>query len=138
MLNALIAGTAGGMLMASVFITTTMLMLFFLLKAPTPRWRAIFARYRPATLAMAIVALAYPVWGIVGAVLGVLYIISVRQAPGGGLGSPNLVFTLAVVVATAILAAPFLVLLRQVVAGVVALALVCMGIFGWFLPYFSE
>ena len=71
-------------------------------------------------------------------IIGVLYLVSVEQAPGGGLGSPNLAFTAAVVVIGAAMAAPFALLLRRVVAGVVAIALAFIGVFGWMLPYFAE
>ncbi len=48
-----------------------------------------------------------------------------------------LVFTMAVVVVTRIMAAPFAVLLRRMVAGVVAMAVASIGFFGMFLQYFA-
>ena len=87
---------------------------------------------------MGVVVLAYPVWGGVGAVAGLLFWVSQREAPGGGLGSSNLVFTLAIVVVAAMLAAPLGLLLRRVVAGVLALAVAFMGLFGWLLPFLAR
>ena len=68
---------------------------------------------------------------------GVLYQISVNEAPGGGIGSPNMVFTLAIVIVSVLMAAPFFILLRSVLPWVIALTLVFVGLFGWFLPYFA-
>jgi len=44
---------------------------------------------------------------------------------------------MAVVVVTRIMAAPFAVLLRRMVAGVVAMAVASIGFFGMFLQYFA-
>ena len=113
-------------------------MLFSIVRKPTPAFERIFERFAPQKVMLSIVALAYPIWGIIGAIAGVLYVVSVEQAPGGGLGSPNLVFTVAVLVVTAMMTAPVAVLLRPVLAGVIAIAAFAAGVFGWMLPYFAE
>jgi hypothetical protein len=124
--------------MASIFVCGGVLTLFPLVKDPSPRFQALMRKTPPGMMVIGLTVLAYPVWGIVGAVMGVLYDISVEQVPGRGLGSPNLVFTVAVMVVGIMLAAPFAVLLRRVIAGVVAITLAFIGVFGWFLPYFAE
>lgn len=130
------SGAMIGLLMASIFITLGELMLFFLYKNRTPAMEPFFERVPPSQLAMGIVAVAYPAWAGIGALFALLFLISVREAPGGGLGSPNLVFTVAVVVMSLMMAAPIMYLLRRVVMGVVALTITFIGLFGWFLPYF--
>lgn len=130
------SGAMIGLLMASIFITLGELMLFFLYKNRTPAMEPFFERVPPSQLAMGIVAVAYPTWAGIGALFALLFLISVREAPGGGLGSPNLVFTVAVVVMSLMMAAPIMYLLRRVVMGVVALTITFIGLFGWFLPYF--
>ncbi len=125
-----------GMLMASAFIVVSMVSLFLLLKGNAPQAQALFERRAPMTLAMAIVAIAYPTWAIVGGMLAALYRISLAQAPGGGIGSPNLTYTLAVTLAALALAAPIALLLRRQLAAVLALTLAFIALFGWFLPYF--
>ena len=136
MLDLIMSGAIIGLLMASVFITLGELMLFFLYKNRTPAMEPFFERVPPGHLAMGIVALAYPTWTGLGALFALLFLVSVREAPGGGLGSPNLVFTVAVVVMSLMLAAPVMYLLRRVIMGVVALTVIFIGLFGWFLPYF--
>ena len=87
---------------------------------------------------MSVVAVSYPFWAVVGGVLGLLYRISVNEAPGRGIGSPNFIFTLLVIVATAIFATPFVVIIRgRASLGILSIAITFMGIFGWLLPYFA-
>ena len=105
-MSTLIAGAASGLVMASVFAGVAMLMLFVAVRAPPPILQAIFQRFPPSALAMSVVFLAYPVWAIIGAVMALLYEVSSEQVPGAGLGSPNLAFTVAVVVAAAAVTAP--------------------------------
>ena len=137
-MSVLIAGATIGFLMASIFACAASLMLFSLVKDPTPGFQAVARRVRPPVLALSAVFFGYPVWGIIGAVLGLLYKISSEQAPGSGIGSPNLVFTAAIVAVTLMMAAPIAVLLRRVLPGVLAIAIVFMGLFGWFLPFFAS
>ena len=124
--------------MASIFVCAGVLMLFSIVKDPPPGFQPLLDKFPPGGLVMSAVVLAYPVWGVIGVVMGVLYTISAEQAPGSGLGSPNLVFTVAVLVVAAMMAVPFVVLLRRVVVGVVAITAAFMGVFGWFLPYFAS
>ena len=126
-----------GLLMASVFIALGEMMLFFIVKNRPPELQFILDTMSPSSMAIGIVALAYPVWGAIGAVNGVLYQISLNETPGSGIGSPNMVFTLAIVIVSVLMAAPFFVLFRSVLPWVVALTLVFIGLFGWFLPYFA-
>ncbi|MCH8109678.1 MAG: hypothetical protein IIB15_06070 [Chloroflexi bacterium] len=137
-MNELIAGAASGFLMASVFVGAGMIMLFIIVRNPPPGLQPIFEKIPPATIAMSVVVLAYPTWGAIGAVTGLLYKVSVEQIPGGGIGSPNMVFTLGIVVVAVMMAAPFVILLRQVLSGVLTITIAFIVIFGWFLPYFAR
>jgi hypothetical protein len=137
-MTVVIAGSASGFIMALVFAAAGAVMLFSIAKDPPPAFRLIFEKFRPATLGMAMVTLGYPVWGIIGTLMGLLYRISSEEAPGPGMGSPNMVFTLAVVAMAVMMAAPFAVLLRRHLVGVLIIALAFMGLFGWFLPFFIE
>ena len=134
----LIAGAASGLFMASVFISVGPVVLFFLAKDPPPALRAIMARVSSMTLVMGIVVLSYPTWAVFGAAMGLLYRASAGTDPSGALGSPNIAFTAAVVIAAAILWVPPAILLRRVMLGVVALAVTFMGVFGWLMPLLAE
>ena len=114
------------------------MVLFSVVRDPPPSILPVFARIRPATIAMSVVILAYPVWGVIGVLLGLAYSLSSELTPGGGMGSPNLTFTLSVVVAATMVAIPLGVVLKRVRWSLVALACSFAGLFGWFLPLFAE
>ncbi len=126
-----------GMLMASVFICTVALMLFFMMKSGSLAAGRLIENRSPMIVGLGAVAVAYPAWAAVGGLCGVLYRISLEQAPGGGLGSPNQAYTLGVAVAVLLLAAPLAVLLRRALASVAVITLAAIGVFGWFLPYYA-
>ena len=89
-------------------------------------------------LVMPAVVLAYPVWGAIGAVMGLLYNVSEEAAPRGGIGSSNLAFTLAVVIGAALFAVPLWALFRRMKIGLAVMGLAFAGVFGWFLPLFAS
>ena len=132
-----IDGAVLGMLMASVFITVSMFSLFSVLKNRRDKMMPVMEKFPPMTMAMGIVAVSYPTWAVAGGALSLLYWVILQQAPGGGLGSPNLAYTLVVVSTAVLLAAPLAILFRQMLAGVLTITLLFVGLFGWFLPYFA-
>lgn len=136
-LERFIDGAVIGMLMASVFITISMISLFLVLKNRREQMMPVMEKYPPMTLAMGIVALSYPTWAVIGGALALLYRVSLEQAPGGGIGSPNLAYTLAISGMAILLAAPLVILFRRMLIGVLAITLTFIAIFGWFLPYFA-
>ena len=73
-------------------------MLFFAYKNRTQGMESFFEKYPPTTLALAIVALSYPTWAAIGALISIIYIITLEQVPGGGICSPNVIFTLAIII----------------------------------------
>ena len=137
LLERFIYGAVLGMLMASVFITVTMISLFLVLKNRRERMMPVMEKYPPMTLAMGTVAVSYPTWAVMGGILALLYRVCLEQAPGGGLGSPNLVYTLAILGIALALAAPLAIVFRRMLIGVLTITLTFLAIFGWFLPYFA-
>ena len=89
------------------------------------------------TMMVGIIVLAYPVWILAGVVLGLLYMASESMAPGAGLGSPNLAYTVAVLISAASGAVPLAIVLRRVVLWMGGLMVVFIGVFGWFLPHLA-
>ncbi|MXY45965.1 MAG: hypothetical protein F4Y44_03055 [Chloroflexi bacterium] len=132
-----IDGAVLGMLMASVFITVSMFSLFSVLKNRREKMMPVMEKFPPMTMAMGIVAVSYPTWAVAGGALSLLYRVILQQAPGAGLGSPNLAYTLVIVSTAVLLAAPLMILFRQMLAGVLTITLLFVGLFGWFLPYFA-
>lgn len=123
--------------MSSIFTCVFVLVLYSLMKAPTPTFERFSQKIEPARIALAVVFFGYPVWGMAGVMLGLLCKISSEKIPGSGLGSPNLVFTLAVIIGTVVLSmVPFL-QFQQAKKGILIIAIAFVGVFGWFLPFFA-
>ena len=136
-MTVVIAGAASGFIMALVFATAGVMMLFTVAKNPSPEIKPVFAKFSPKTLALSMVTVGYPIWGIIGSLIGLIYKISTEHVPGAGLGSPNMVFTLAIVVVAVVMAAPFFLLFKRLSVGLLIITLSFIGVFGWFLPYFT-
>ncbi|MCH8309420.1 MAG: hypothetical protein IIB17_02845 [Chloroflexi bacterium] len=137
-MSALLAGLTTGALMASVFIAVGMFMAFVLIKDPPPSVAVYLARFPPGGLIMAVVVLSYPIWGIIGVVMGLALLALQNAAPAAGLGTPNLTYSFGALTAFPMLAAPIAYILRKVWQGVVGIALTAGVIFGWLLPAFAS
>ncbi len=137
-MDALIAGLASGALMASIFVTAGSFMAFAVVRDPSPALAVLLARFPPGGVVLGVVAISYPVWGGVGLILGALYLALRNGLPGGGLGSPNLAYSLGVSVAAVMPLAPVLLLLKRVWPGVVSITAFAIGIFGWLLPFLAS
>ena len=123
--------------MASIFVAIGVFMAFTLAKDPSPASATVLARFPPGGTVMAIVALAYPIWGAIGIVMGLLFMALENGMPGGGLGSPNIAYSASVTIGAALLAAPIVLLLRRVWQGVVGIAAFSVAVFGWLLPFLA-
>jgi hypothetical protein len=138
MVSHVFSGSMVGLLMASIFITASMVSLSFIIKRPPVSLRPALARVAPAKLALSIVALAYPLWAMLGGFLGLVYSMSMVQVPGGGIGSPNLFYTGFVVFLAVAVSVPPVVLLRgRPLIGMLSISASFLVIFGWFFPYFA-
>ena len=70
--------------------------------------------------------------------IGLLYWASTEAVPSGGMGSPNLVYTLAIVAVALAFAVPLVMLLKRVAIGLAVLTLTFVGVFGWVLPFLAS
>ena len=137
-MDILIAGLASGVFMAQLFITIGCITAFFALKDPPPAIAVMLARFPPGVFVMTIVIFAYPVWGIIGLVSAFLFLALQNAAPGSGLGSPNLVYTAFVFLASVALALPLIILAKRLWSGVAGITLSAIAIFGWLLPLLAS
>lgn len=134
----LIAGLATGIFMAQIFVTVGCVTAFFALKDPPPALGVVLARFPPGIFVMTIVVFSYPVWGVIGLVSAFLFIALQNGAPGSGLGSPNMVYTIGVSLAAIALALPLIVLAKRLWPGVASVTLASIAIFGWLLPLLAS
>lgn len=135
---AFIAGAAAGLIYMLVFVAVAPMMVFSLARDSDSRAGAFVRRVNPTTLMLGMVVAAYPVWTLFGGMLGLLYRLGTQVAPGSGLGSGNLMYTLMLALVTMLVAVPAVVILRRVAFGVVVIAVAFMGIYGWLLPFLVQ
>jgi hypothetical protein len=134
-LTYLVAGAASGLLMMLVFVAVAPVMVFSLAR-DTDHWTNPFIqRFNPTTLMLSLVVLSYPTWTTVGGVLALFYRLSIHEAPGDGLGSGNLFYSVLLALIALIVTVPVAVLLRRVASGVGVIAAAFIGIYGWLLPF---
>jgi hypothetical protein len=132
------AGFVSGYVMALIFTGLTALMLVearsripFLAKAIAPNISAV-------ALTVPISLIAFLLWTAIGMLLGLLYRYTLEEAPGGGLGSPNLLYTVLIIsfgglTLTAVVAA-----FRRLPWQVAAMGLSFIALFGWVLPRLAQ
>ncbi len=130
----LLAGMASGVLMAKFFILIGSLTAFAALKNPTPQISRLMERFPPGGLIIAMVVMAYPVWTIIGVTLALLFLALQNAVPGGGLGSPNVIYTVGVSAAGVAIALPLAIPFRRFWPALVAMCATGAGVFGWLLP----
>ena len=100
--------------------------------------KAIAPNIGAVQLAVPISILAFLAWTLVGLLLGLAYRGARLNLAGGGLGSPNWPFTLAMLVATVVFLAIVLYAWRRVPWRVLLMALAFAGMFGWGMPHLAE
>ena len=81
---------------------------------------------------------AFLLWTALGMVFGLALAGFNDRLPDGGLGSPNLAFTLFTLFWAVVAFTPMALPLRAARRQVVALAVVFAGVFGWLMPYLAE
>lgn len=132
------AGFIAGYLMAVVFTGLGAVMLARSRARSPFLARAIAPNLTPVMLAVPISVFAFLVWTAVGMILGLLYRGAVANLPGAGLGSPNLAFTLAILLFALTNLGMMVMLLRRPNWPLVSMALTFIGAFGWMLPHLAE
>ncbi len=100
--------------------------------------KAIAPNINAVQLAVPISILAFLVWTLVGLLLGALYRAARLNLAGGGLGSPNWPFTLAVLLAAVAFLAIVYYAWRRLRWPVVLTAAAFAGMFGWAMPHLAE
>ncbi len=100
--------------------------------------KAIAPNISAVQLAVPISLLAFLVWTMVGLLLGLAYRAARLNLAGGGLGSPNWPFTLAVLMATLAFVGVVYYTWRRLPWRVLMMALAFAGMFAWGMPHMAE
>jgi hypothetical protein len=132
------AGFITGYIMALIFTGLAALMLVearsrvpFLAKAIAPNISAI-------ALTVPISLIAFLLWTAIGMFLGLLYRYTLEEAPGGGLGSPNLLYTVLIIIYGGLTLTAVVAAFRRLPWQVAAMGLSFIALFGWVLPRLAQ
>ena len=132
------AGFVTGYCMALIFTGLAALMLVearsrvpFLAKAIAPNISAI-------ALTVPISLFAFLLWTAIGMLLGLLYRYTLEEAPGGGLGSPNLLYTVLIISFGGLTLTTLVAAFRRLPWQVAAMGLSFIALFGWALPRLAQ
>jgi len=132
------AGFITGYIMALIFTGLAALMLVEARSRLPYLAKAIAANISAVALTVPISLIAFLLWTAIGMFLGLLYRYTLEEAPGGGLGSPNLLYTVLIIsfgglTMTAVVAA-----FRRLPWQVAAMGLSFIALFGWVLPRLAQ
>jgi hypothetical protein len=100
--------------------------------------KAIASNISAVQLAVPISLVAFLVWTMVGLLLGLTYRAARLNLAGGGLGSPNWPFTLAVLMATVVFLALVYYAWRRLPWRVLLTSFAFAGMFAWGMPHLAE
>ena len=134
-MTVVIAGVTSGLLMAAVFSCAGPMLIFFMLKDTPKIFKERIGVTPGIPIMIGTVLVAYPIWGLIGAILGFVYGATTTNDSFSGAGSPNLTYSLMIVAVSVAIILPVAFVFRRVLAGLVAMTLVFVGIFGWLLPF---
>jgi len=137
MLMDVLAGVVAGLVMAGVFLAAAVFFLFTHRDTYDRLAKRLPRGLSPTALLLVILFGLPPVWGLAGAVGGLLYHLADSSHPGKGLASPNFWFTLAVLCLAALAVLVMLVVRRRPDPFGLAIAVAFAGIFGWLLPFLA-
>jgi len=132
------AGFVSGYIMALIFTGLAALMIVqarsripYLVKAIAPNISVV-------ALAIPISLIAFLVWTAIGMLVGLLYRYTLEEAPGGGLGSPNLLYTLLIISFAGLSLTAVVTAFRRLPWQLAVMGLSFIALFGWILPRLAQ
>lgn len=142
MLMDILAGIICGLAMGAVSLGAGVFVLFSSRNLYERLGKRLPQGISPTLVMLAALFAIPPSWGIFGAIAGALYNTAIESNSGSGLGSSNLVFTMAILIiaALAMLPALALILFKRKKWGFMLLVtnFAFAGIFGWLLPLLAN
>jgi len=132
------AGFISGYIMALIFTGLTALMIVQARSRIPYLVKAIAANISAVALTVPISLIAFLLWTAIGMFLGLLYRYTLEEAPGGGLGSPNLLYTLLVISFAGLTLTAVVAAFRRLPWQVAVMGLSFIALFGWVLPRLAQ
>lgn len=94
--------------------------------------------FSPTVVMLGLVIGVPPVWVLLGAIAGLAYRLVDDSFPNAGLGSPNFVFTVAILCLAALATLILLLIRKRLVWLGLLINIAFAGIFGWLLPLLAN
>jgi len=132
------AGFVTGYIMALIFTGLAALMLIQARSRLPYLAQAIAPNISAVALTVPISLIAFLLWTAIGMLLGLLYRYTLEEAPGSGLGSPNILYTLLITSFAALTLTTAVAAFRRLPWQVVAIGLSFIALFGWVLPRLAQ
>jgi hypothetical protein len=132
------AGFVTGYIMALIFTGLVALMLVQARSRFPYLAQAIAANISAVALTVPISLIAFLLWTAIGMLLGLLYRYTLEEAPGGGLGSPNILYTLLIISFAGLTLTGAVAAFRRLPWQVAAIGLSFIALFGWVLPRLAQ
>lgn len=138
LLMAMLAGGGSGLLMGTIFVGLGALLLPRLHRQPPKILSPLFKGVSLTSVALPLTGILLLLWGLIGAVLGVLYLWFSLYFPGVGLGSPNWPFSALILALSIFFSLLVLLLSKRAVGEMIGMSLAFALIFGWLLPWLAS
>jgi len=132
------AGFVSGYIMALIFSGLAALMIVQARSRIPYLVKAIAANISVVSLAIPISLIAFLLWTAIGMLLGLLYRYTLQEAPGGGLGSPNLLYTVLIISFGGLSLTAIVGTFRRLPWQVAVMGLSFIALFGWLLPRLAQ
>ncbi len=132
------AGFVSGYIMALIFTGLVALMIVQARSRIPYLVKAIAANISAVALTVPISLIAFLLWTAIGMFLGLLYRYTLEEAPGGGLGSPNLLYTVLVISFAGLTLTAVVAAFRRLPWQVAVMGLSFIALFGWVLPRLAQ
>jgi glucan phosphoethanolaminetransferase (alkaline phosphatase superfamily) len=132
------AGFVSGYIMALIFSGLAALMVVERRSRIPYLAKVIAPNLSPVALAVPISLIAFLLWTAIGMLFGLLYRYAMQEAPGGGLGSPNLLYTLLIMTFAGLILTAIVASFRRLPWQVAVIGLSFIVLFGWVLPLLAQ
>ena len=132
------AGFVSGYIMALIFSGLLALMVVERRSRIPYLAKAIAPNISVVALAVPISLIAFLLWTAIGMLLGLLYRYTLQEAPGGGLGSPNLLYTMLIIAFAGLILTAIVAAFRRLPWQVAVIGLSFIVLFAWVLPHLAQ
>ncbi|MFC2059375.1 hypothetical protein ACFLTS_07070 [Chloroflexota bacterium] len=134
----ILAGLVCGLIMGLVFLGAGIAIIFFKPDLPQRIAERLPPNISPHLIMLFYVIATPPLSGLLGALAGLIYRVFSDSFPGTGMGSPNFIYTLAVLLFAIVTLSVFALIRRKSLLLPLVICIAFAGIFGWILPLLAK